>query len=151
MDVCPNSFQGISDRRSVSQFRLPSRLRDLVDAGIRTGVGGENHPFVERYAYTVGHASRPLLNRTPDHGHREDSTDARDPRLQGSAEAAPSPQSPICTPRKASGGTGGLDGVACLGSWRQIAAFILPVMEFSLVRLFLPVALAPQQRSEGGA
>src|SRR4029453_11174136 len=41
--------------------------------------------------------------------------------------------------------------MGCLWRWRWIAAFVLPFMEFGLVRLFLVVAPTPQQRGEGSA
>src|ERR1700722_17809661 len=38
------------------EHRHLAELGEVIHAGIRTGVRCENHPLVEQYAYTVGHA-----------------------------------------------------------------------------------------------
>src|SRR6478735_8111340 len=48
--------------------RVPARFAELgevIHAGMRPGVRGENHALVEHYADTVGHAMRLLCIRTP--------------------------------------------------------------------------------------
>src|ERR1700677_44378 len=47
------------------EYRHFAEFGEVVDAGIRTGVRGENHPLVEHYAYAVSHGMRlPVYNAT---------------------------------------------------------------------------------------
>src|SRR5690348_17227808 len=63
--LCPGKVSGAQQHdgpvAGPLEHRHLAELGDVVHAGIGTGIRGEDHPGVEQYADTVGHASYSLI------------------------------------------------------------------------------------------